>query len=98
MDVVHRLNDIEFVWDRKKAASNLRKHGVAFPTGCEVFFDPFVCLIGTEVAGGERREVVIGMTIDWRVLRVVYVFRNDRIRVVSARPVTAQERKSYEDQ
>jgi hypothetical protein len=50
------------------------------------------------VADGERREIVIGMTVDWRVLRVVYVFRNDRIRVISARPVTAQERKLYEDQ
>jgi len=78
MDVVHRLNDIEFVWDRGKAESNLRKHGVAFETACEVFFDPFVCFIGTEVAGGERREIVIGMTVDWQILYVVYLFRRTR--------------------
>jgi uncharacterized protein len=66
--------------------------------GCEVFFDPFVCFIGIDVVSRERREIVIGMTVDWRILRVVYVFRKDQIRVVSARPVTTQERKTYEDQ
>src|SRR5438093_2298592 len=98
MDVVHRLNDIEFVWDRKKAESNLRKHGVAFETACEVFFDPFVCFIGTEVVGGERREIVVGMTVDWQILYVVYLFRKNQIRLVSARPVTSRERKQYENQ
>ena len=42
MDVVHRLNDITFVWDQKKASSNLQKHGVDLETACEVFFDPFI--------------------------------------------------------
>ena len=98
MDVVYRLNDIDFVWDRKKAESNLRKHGVALATACEVFFDPFVCFIGIDVVGGERREIVIGMTVDWRILRVLYIYRRDQIRVVSACPVTTQERKAYEDQ
>lgn len=98
MDVVYRLNDIGSVWDRKKAESNLRKHGVPFETACEVFFDPFVCFIGIDVVGGERREIVIGMTVDWRILRVIYIFRKSQIRVVSARRVTTQERKTYEDQ
>jgi hypothetical protein len=98
MDVVYRLNDIEFVWDRRKAESNLRKHGVTFETACEVFFDPFVCFIGVDVVGVERREIVMGMTVDWWILRVIYIFRKSQIRIVSARPVTSQERKTYEDQ
>lgn len=98
MDVVHRLNDIEFAWDCRKAEANLRKHGVAFETAGEVFFDPFVCFVGCDVIGGERREVVVGMTVNWQFLRVVYVFRRRHIRIVSARPVNAQERKTYEDQ
>jgi hypothetical protein len=98
MDVAYRLSDIDFVWDRKKAQSNLRKHGIAFETASEVFFDPFICLIGTDVVSGEERETVIGMTNDWRLLRVIYIFRSETVRIISARPVTIQERKTYEEQ
>jgi uncharacterized DUF497 family protein len=97
-DVVYHLNDIEFVWDRKKAESNLRKHSVAFETACETFFDPFVCFIGTEVIEGERRETILGMALDWRILRVVYAFQKTKIRIVSARLITKQERRAYENQ
>jgi uncharacterized DUF497 family protein len=98
MDVAYRLTGIDFVWDREKAKSNLRKHGIVFETACEVFFDPFICLIGTDVVRGEERETVIGMTIDWKLLNVAYVFRLESIRLVSARTVTIRERKTYEEQ
>jgi uncharacterized DUF497 family protein len=98
MDVGYHLSGIDFIWDRKKGQSNLRKHGIAFETACEVFFDPFVRLIETEVVSGEVRESVVGMTNEWRVLRVIYVFRSETIRLISARPVTLGERKHYEDQ
>ena len=98
MDVVHRLNDIDFVWDRAKSLTNVQKHGVAFETACEVFFDPFVRFVGTDIVGREKREVVIGMTVDWRWLRVVYVLRKEYVRIVSARVVTSRERRQYEDQ
>ena len=48
MNVVHRLNGIEFIWDSKKALANLQKHGVALELACQVFFDPFVCLLRTD--------------------------------------------------
>jgi uncharacterized DUF497 family protein len=68
MDVVHRLNDITFVWDSKKALVNLQKHGVALEMACEIFFDPFVCLLRTDALGGEDRELVVGMTRGWQLL------------------------------
>ena len=98
MDVAYGLSGINFVWDRKKAQSNLRKHGITFETACEVFFDPFICLVAADVVSGEERETVVGMTEDWRLLKVVYVFRSETIRLVSARTVTIQERKNYEEQ
>jgi uncharacterized DUF497 family protein len=98
MDVAYRLSGINFVWDRKKAQTNLRKHGIAFETACEVFFDPFVRVIETEVVRGEERETAIGMTSEWRLLRVSYLFRSETVRLISARPVTLRERKNYEDQ
>lgn len=97
MNVVHRLNGIAFIWDSKKALANLQKHGVALELACEVFFDPFVCLLRTDAIGGEERELVVGMTPGWQLLVVVYTFRADCIRLISARPATSQERGAYED-
>ena len=98
MDVAYRLSGIDFVWDRKKAGPNLRKHGIAFETACEIFFDPFITFIGTEVVRGEERETAIGMTGDWKLLKVIYVFSPAFVRLISARPVTIHERKNYEEQ
>jgi uncharacterized protein len=95
--VVYKRNDIRFVWDRGKAESNLRKHGVSFETACEIFFDPFVSLLRSEMIGGEEREAAIGMTESWSLLVVVYTFREEAIRVISARPATSAERNRYED-
>jgi len=98
MDVAYRLSGINFVWDRRKAGLNLRKHGVAFETACEIFFDPFITYIGTEVVRGEERETAIGMTGDSKLLKVIYVFSPAFVRLISARTVTIHERKNYEEQ
>jgi uncharacterized DUF497 family protein len=97
-DVEYRLSGIHFVWDRRKARLNLRKHGVAFETACEIFFDPFVTFIGIEVVRGEERESAIGMTGDWKLLKVAYVFSPAFIRLISARTASIHERKNYEEQ
>ncbi|HYO16292.1 MAG TPA: BrnT family toxin [Thermoanaerobaculia bacterium] len=96
-DVVHERNGIRFTWDRGKADLNLRKHGVSFETACEIFFDPLVRLLRSEMLGGEDRETAIGMTESWNVLVVVYTFRKEAIRIISARPATPRERDAYED-
>lgn len=98
MDVRYTLHSIHFQWHSDKALSNLRKHGVSFETACEVFFDPFLQPSDDEYVDGEVRERVIGMTVNWQLLYVVYTLREDAIRLVSARPVTRQERKEYENQ
>ena len=98
MDVNYTLHGIEFEWDDDKASTNLRKHQVSFETACEVFHDPFIEMVDEEEVEGELREAAVGMTVDWRLLYVVYVFREDVVRIISARTVTAGERKLYEEQ
>ena len=93
-DFVHERNDLRFVWDRGKGQSNFRKHAVSFENACEIFFDPFVHLLRSEMLGGEEREAAIGMTECW--LIVVYTFRSEAIRIISARPPTPGERNLYE--
>jgi uncharacterized protein len=41
MDIVYRLQGVEFEWDNNKAQSNIEKHGVTFEEATEIFFDPF---------------------------------------------------------
>lgn len=96
-DAVHVRNGIRFVWDRGKAELNLRKHGVSFETACEIFFDPLVRLLRSEMIGGEDRDAALGMTEEWKLLVVVHTFRQESIRLISARPATPRERESYED-
>lgn len=96
-DVVHERNGIRFTWDRGKAESNLRKHRVSFETACEVFFDPLIRLYRSEMLDGEEREMAIGLTEGWRLLAVVYTFRTEAIRIISARPATSAERSTHED-
>lgn len=99
MNVRHQLQGIEFEWNARKSEANLNKHGIEFEIACEVFFDPLLRAEDGGVSDGERRDAVIGLTVNWQLLYVVYVMRDDdTIRIISARPATKAERKSYESQ
>ena len=92
------LQGIEFEWHGEKAAENLHKHDINFETACELFFDPFLVPLPDQYADDELREAVIGMTEGWQLLYVVYTIREERVRLISARHVTKQERLDYEDE
>jgi uncharacterized protein len=98
MKVKYTLQNIIFEWDSEKAAVNLRKHNVTFELACEAFFDPFICYLDDEIVGSELRERIVGLTTTWLLLYIVYVMRDDAIRIVSARLVTNTEREVYENQ
>jgi uncharacterized DUF497 family protein len=98
MDTHYTLQDTQFIWDDEKAKANFSKHSLSFETACEAFFDPFFHIIDDEVVDGEERESLIGMTIGWQLLFVVYTIRNETIRIISARLATRHERRVYEEQ
>ena len=98
MNVEYVLNGIRFQWNRRKAAANLGKHGVSFQSASQVFFDPFVRWIASEIVDGDERETLIGMTTGWELLVVVFVQRGESVHLISARGATCQERQTYEDQ
>ena len=96
MDTRLELRGQTFEWDSEKAAINLRKHNVTFQEACEIFFDPFFCLVDS-TAEDEAREGAIGYSERSRLLFVVHVVRQEEtIRIISARPATTEERKLYE--
>ncbi len=98
MNVKYSLHNIIFEWDSQKAATNLRKHSITFELACEAFFDPFICYLDDEMLDGELREAIMGLNVTWQLLYVVYVLRDDIIRIISARLMTNSEREIYENQ
>lgn len=85
-----------YQWDPNKAALNLRSHEVDFADAVGVFEDEWALTIDEQEVGSEQRFVSIGMDFLGRVLIVVYTYRGDDIRLISARPATKKERKIYE--
>jgi len=97
MDIEFIRHGILFVADRDKARQNLRKHAVSFEQAAEAFFDPFLKLID---AGRheEARDAIIGSDGSGRLWFVMHLLLEDeRIRLVSARKATREERRYYED-
>lgn len=86
---------MNFEWDCQKAASNLKKHGIDFADATMVFYDELAITIQDAVMG-EERFITLGMDALARVVVVVYTWRGDRIRIISARKATPRERHRYE--
>ncbi|PYS74235.1 MAG: hypothetical protein DMF73_04090 [Acidobacteria bacterium] len=88
-----------FEWDEHKARLNRGKHGVTFDEASSVFDDLLAKIFDDEShSGEERREIIVGHSIKRRLLLVCFVERpNERIRIVSARLPTSQERQAYEE-
>ncbi|MBN3875879.1 MULTISPECIES: BrnT family toxin [unclassified Nostoc] len=85
MDIVYRLQGIEFEWDENKAQSNIEKDGIKFEEATEVFFDPFY-QVGDATANNQQGDFILGYSLSQRLLLVVYLERSRRTRIISARP------------
>ena len=93
-----RLWRLEFEWDSRKAASNLRKHRVSFEEASSVFGDPLaVTFEDPDHSVGERRFLTFGVSGTDRLLVIAHADRGGHVRVISARPATRAERKIYEE-
>lgn len=89
---------VQFEWDNKKAVSNLKKHRVSFEEAITVFGDSLAAIFDDEVHSvDEIREIIIGHSMNNRVLLVSFTERGGKIRIISARLATKKERKDYEE-
>lgn len=92
------MNSVRFEWDERKAAANVKKHGVSFAEARSVFFDERARLIDDpDHSEDEARFVLLGLSSALRVLLVCHCYRNadNVIRIISARKAIARESKSY---
>lgn len=87
---------VSFEFDPKKAAANLRKHGVSFAEAEPVLYDPRALTRENIDAVAEQRFVTVGTDALGRILMVCWTERGPAIRMISARLATAHERKCYE--
>jgi uncharacterized protein len=87
-----------FEWDTKKARLNLKAHGISFDEASTAFCDPVSQTIDDPLhSENEERLVLIGRSMQGRLLVIVHTERGDRIRIISARLATTKERFKYEE-
>jgi uncharacterized DUF497 family protein len=83
-----------YEWDPAKAKSNQEEHGVDFADAVQVFDNPYLNKEDTDVVG-DQVFVALGMDNLGRLLVVVYTYRQDKIRLISARKATKKEGTEY---
>ena len=89
---------MRFEWDPKKAAANLKKHGVSFQEAATVFGDPLaITFQDPDHSEDEERQVTFGLSLRKRLIVVSHTQREDRTRIISARPMGRKERVIYEE-
>ena len=89
---------MEFEWNPEKATLNLEKHGVSFQEAATVFNDPLsVTFPDPDHSIRENRYVIIGLSRFEQLLVVAHTDRGEKIRIISARNATRQEKRFYEE-
>ncbi len=86
---------MSFEWDAAKRRLNVRKHGVEFADAVFALEDEAALTFPDEDSDEEDRLVTLGADALGRILVVVYTWRGDTIRMISARKATRRERQQY---
>jgi hypothetical protein len=86
------MTDVDF--DPKKNLSNVEKHGVDFAAAAQIWDGDVFERQDDRKDYGETRVIALG-AVEGRVFVVVYTWRNDRRRLISARKANTDERQIY---
>ena len=89
---------LQFVWDNRKADSNLKKHGVSFQEAISVFTDDNAVEFFDEThSSAEERFLMLGISHKLRLLLVAFCYKEDvsTVRIISARKATKNECLHY---
>jgi uncharacterized DUF497 family protein len=84
---------IEFDWDEANTR-HLAAHGVT-PAEFEQVMNNDPADVDCEVIDGEERYRSVGMTIGGRILSVVWIVREEKIRAVTAFQSPAEDRHTF---
>ena len=86
-----------FIWNRLKAETNKRKHGITFEKATEVFDDPFfVEEYDEENSENEDRYNIVGF-VKGIYITVSFTLRDNLTRMFSAREADNEEEGVYDE-
>ena len=94
---MHILVTVDYQWDPSKARLNFRKHGVYFADAVTVLEDERALTIRDASSDEEERWITLGMDAMGRVLVLIYTWRGEDVRLISARRATPGETHQYEE-
>jgi uncharacterized DUF497 family protein len=87
---------MQYEWDNRKAAMNLRKHGVDFADAIGALEDPNrLEEVDARFVYDEERVQVVGMTRSKVLFVIVTLPDEDTCRIISARKATRHEQDRY---
>ncbi len=87
-----------FSWSPAKAAANRKKHGISFEEAATVFRDPLSATgRDPDHSFWQDRYITFGRSAKGRDLVVAHAEERDKMRIISARPMTKRERRLYEE-
>lgn len=87
---------VSFEWDAAKAKANVRKHGIDFADAVTALEDELALTVRDDLSVDEERWITLGLDALGRLLVVVYTWRGNKIRLISARLATIREQRQYE--
>ena len=85
-----------FEWDEAKSEATLRSRGFNFATAARIFENSVLEFDDDRRAYGEKRIAAIGRA-GTNMLFVVYTWRGDARRIISARLANRKERNAYRE-
>jgi uncharacterized protein len=88
---------VSYEWDPAKARANFASHGVHFSEAVAVLEDELALTVRDPFSEDEERWITLGRNEAGRLLTVVYAWRGDNVRLISARPAAPREKSQYEE-
>ena len=93
-------SSFEFDWDSGNIAKNKAKHNVSTSEAESVFRIGLSLPLGVEENSSgtkEERYGIVGRSFEGKILQIAFVMRDEKVRIISARPANLKERKNYEE-
>jgi hypothetical protein len=87
-----------FEWNDEKRLINLEKHGIDFVDAKEIWQRPVMELPSPQVGHDEDRIIAIGQIEGRAIVVVIYTWRGDNRRLISARKARKNEQAHYENE
>ena len=87
---------MSYEWDPEKNRTNRKKHGVDFSDAVSALEDDDALTMQDEDFDEEDRFITLGVDALGRLLVIAYTWRDENIRVISARRATGREQSAYE--